>query len=108
MSRPNSLLHTASLDYLTPSESCRPQRRVGSCFVPPESSTGPDLFPHNPNCIARFRDLFSLLGLSPSPSPGLLGSLVEPLQDGSFPSANRLWACLSLKDRKAFLGPSLL
>lgn len=47
MSWPSSLSHTVSVDYLTPSDSHSLQRRVGSCFEAPESSTGPDLSPTN-------------------------------------------------------------
>lgn len=96
MSWPSSLSHTASLGYLPSGDSHRLQERVGSCSEPPESAQALTC-PH-PSCSATSRDLFSLLGQSPSAK--LFTSL--PF---SLPPA---YLCLSLQERKAFLSHSLL
>lgn len=97
MSWPSSLPHTANSAI---SDSHRLQERVGSCLEPPGSSTRPDLPPPQSSSHKLFRDLFSLFGQSPSTSPSL--------QDGSLPSDSRIWACLSLREKQAFLFHSLL
>lgn len=110
MSWPSSLPHTASLGYYLPrSDSHRLGERVGRCIEALESRTGPDL--PLPNRAAIFREPFPPHP-RPHPTPfSLYQSLLHApsfrlsLQDGAFPSANRLWSCLSLREQRAFLSP---